>query len=285
MQIVERMCELRAVLPDMAMQKLVGDLETLPSAPASYWELINALGKPNVSISNVCRIVERDPALHAKVLQIANSAFFGLSQRVGSVSSAVNYLGLELIKALSVSSRVFAAALATPVIPGFSIEKLQTEGLLVGELAKLLVTDAKTGDDAFTAGFLRDVGQMILAVRAPKRFAEALRLAARSKRPLQLVEQELLGASHAEVGSFLLATWGLPAAIVKAVAHHHQVEAARETGGVAPAVYLAELLMREASSRAEPGDNEALETLGSPEELKRWREIAEQTIRRRTKTK
>ncbi len=298
LQVVERVCALRTLLPDPSMQKLVGDLDTLPSAPASYHELMRVLAKPNTSHAEICRIVECDAALHAKVLQLANSAFFGLPQRVGSAQSAIKFLGLELIKALAVANHVFSEALVMPALPGFSLEELQTDALLVAELAKQLAPDSQHGEQAFTAGFLRDVGQMVLALRAREPFAQALRQAAERGCPLHKVEKELLGSSHAEVGAFLLGTWGLPPAIVAAVAHHHAPEPADPADGVTLPVQLGEMLMVEAragggkpavQARAGAGvrtsrpEGSELDAFGSPAQVKRWRELAEQTLRRRMK--
>lgn len=281
-QVIERACELRGLLPDPELQKLVGNLDNLPSVPASYWELMRSLSKPNVGLAEVCRIVERDPALHAKVLQVANSAFFGLSQRVTSITSAVSYLGLELIKAMAVVNHVFSAAMTVPPIPGFSLEELQQNALLVAELAKTLIADPKQGNDAFTAGLLRDVGQMVLALGLRERFEQALSESEQSDRPLHEVERERLGASHAEVGAFLLGSWGLPTAVVLAVSHHHAPAHGRSSADpVTRAVQLAEALVEELSSEgANPARRraQALEAFGTPDELARWREIAARTL-------
>ncbi len=280
--IIGRACELRTLLPDPALQELVGNLDKLPSVPASYWDLMRVLARPNAGLEEICWIIERDPALHAKVLQVVNSAFFGLPQHVTSMQSAVTHLGLELIKAMAVANHVFSAAVSKGTLPGFSIEALRDNALHVAELAKRLVPDPKRASDAFTAGLLHEVGKMILAMGARERFAEVLARGAEEQRPIHLVEKELLGASHAEIGAFLLGTWGLPASVVTAIAHHHDpAPIGLSDGGLTVAVHVADALVEEASGSQSPSDHldmALLERLGLVGELERWRELARQTL-------
>lgn len=285
--VIERACELQAWLVDPTIRDLVRKLDKLPSLPAVYWELMRVLADPDVALADVGGIIEQDPAAAAKLLQIVNSAFFGLPQRIVSIDKAVSYLGLQLVKTLAITLHVFSAAESIRV-PGFSLEWLQESALLVAEIAKELVRDPRRGEEAFTAGLLRDLGKIILAIGVPERFAEALRLASQSQRPLHVVEKELLGVSHAEVGAFLLGTWGLPLPIVTAVAYHHAPAAAAPGDGeVIVAVHVADALVEEAGPAGVAGhlDASAIERLGLSGELVRWRAIAEGVMRRRAETR
>lgn len=289
-EVIERACELQALLVDPTLRALVGSVGTLPSVPAIYWELTRTLADPDAGVADVSKIVERDLALSAKVLQIVNSSFFGLPQQTTSIGKAVSYLGLSLVKALAVTLHVFSAGANARPIPGFSIEELQRSALLVAEIAKQIVRDPKRAEEAFLAGLLHDMGKIILALGVPERFGEALRLASESQRPLHLVEKELLDVSHAEVGAFLLGSWGLPLPIVAAVAYHHAPAAAAGDADLIIAVHVADALVEgsEAAGDARAAahlDASALEALGLSLELERWRGIADRVIRKGTETR
>ncbi len=99
-------------------------MDKIPSPPAIYWELTRAAAKPDVGLADLGKIVEKDPAMSAKVLQLVNSSYFGIAQTVASVPKAVTYLGLELLKVLAISAHVFGAVKMTP-IAGFSLDEIK----------------------------------------------------------------------------------------------------------------------------------------------------------------
>ena len=289
--VIERACELQTLLVDPRLRALAGSVGTLPSVPAIYWELTQALADPEVGAADVSKIVERDLALSAKVLQIVNSSFFGLPQRTTSVGKAVSYLGLSVVKAVAVTLQVFSAGASARPIPGFSVEELQQRAVLVAEIARRIIRDPKRAEEAYLAGLLHDMGKIILALGAPERFAEALRLAADSGHPLHLVEKEILHVSHAEVGAFLLGSWGLPLPIVAAVAYHHKpAAAASDDVDLTVAVHVASALVdgadqAGAARSADQLDTATLEALGMAQELVRWRGVAAAVLRKGTEAR
>lgn len=219
---LERACRLHAVLHNLRGVALVAELDGLPSVPRSYWQLVQAASKPDVSLQHITGIIESDPAMTVRVLQLVNSAFFGLMQRVTSVSAAVAYLGLENIKGLALSAHVFSA-FSTCQVRGFSLELFQAYSVRVGRLARDFVKDLGLGEEALTAGIVHDIGKMILAVRRPKELAAVIERVTQHNEPSHLVERELLGVSHAELGAQLLARWGIPAPVVECAAFHHDL--------------------------------------------------------------
>lgn len=284
-QVVERACDLRTLLEDPALQELVGRLDRLPSAPETYWELTRALTGAESSARRIAEIVERDPAMTAKILQIVNSAYFGLARRVTSIAHAVTLLGVDLLKGLAVGAQVFGAMDSAPPIPGFSMQALQSSGIVVARLAKKLVRDEQHADEAFTAGLLLEVGKIILASSLPDRFREVLRLVYQTGRPCHEVEKELLGVSHAELGAYLLGTWGLPTSIVEAIAFHHTpARAMPGISGIALASHVAASLVADASAATAGAgppaglDMSVVETLGLTSEVVRWRLLAEESV-------
>ncbi|HET8938523.1 MAG TPA: response regulator [Polyangiales bacterium] len=281
---IERVQQLQTRLADANIRNVVGSIEKLPSAPSTYWDLTLAAEKPDTGLSEFAAIVERDPAMSLKVLQLVNSAFFGAARRVNSVQQAVGRLGLELLKALTLSVHAFDT-LKAPPCPGFSIDDLQQHSFLTARLAKQLTTDANSGTEAFAACVLHDVGKLVLAVGAPPDLAEVLKQQRETQRPAYELEREKFGTTHAEVGAFLLGSWGLPLTLVETVAYHHMPQCAPGTAldssrAILAAVHAADALMdRTVYKVSEPGrDNKLdlifIEQCGLTKELPRWRELA-----------
>ncbi|MFO0556143.1 MAG: response regulator [Polyangiaceae bacterium] len=222
---VERTARLNELISNNVVRSAVGGMDRLPSVPKTYWALMRAAGRPDTSMTDIAKIVESDPAMAAKVLQLVNSAFFGLARRVTSIQQAVRLLGLDLLKGLVLSAHVFAT-FENAHLSGFNLEMFQQYSVRVANLAKRFLGDHAHADEAFAAGLVHDLGKLIIALRFPTEFAGIARLAASSPLPYHRVEFDSIGTTHAELGGYLLGVWGLPFTIVEAVAFHHSPTAA-----------------------------------------------------------
>jgi HD-like signal output (HDOD) protein/CheY-like chemotaxis protein len=278
--VIERVSQLQTRLEDRNIRDIVGGIDRLPSAPTTYWELTAAASKAETSLADLAAIVERDPAMSLKVLQLVNSAYFGAARRVSSVQQAVGRLGVELLKALTLSVQAFEA-LSAPPCEGFSIDDLQQHSFVTARLAKQLTPDPVSGAEAFATSVLHDVGKLVLAVGARQQFSEILAEQRKTGRLLYEVEQERLGTTHAEVGAYLLGSWGLPLTMVEAVAYHHMPSSATEAPlPVLAAVHVADALMDQVqyktadTSRDYKLDLSFLEKSNLSGELPRWRALA-----------
>lgn len=276
-------CGLRGLLARPEMRQLVGSSNELPSAPRTFIELSNALANPSTSARAVSEIIERDIGISARVLQLVSSAFYGLPRAVTSISGAVAYLGVEVIKAIVLSVEVSRMFPLTQSIPDFSVDALRQQGMRASQFAKRILGHEPGGDVLLVAGLLQDTGQLVLASRAPSRFGVALSTASAQKQPLQEVETGLFGASHAEIGAYLLGLWGLPQRVVSAVANH--LEPQRMGGRVfdaATALYVANLLvvdpdvpaLEEVPLHTIALDLAFLRVVGVAHQLDEWRRLA-----------
>jgi HD-like signal output (HDOD) protein len=239
---------------------MIAGLDRLPSVPHVYLEITRAAGQPNSTLDDISEIVERDPALVAKVLQVVNSAYFGLRRELSSIRQAVQYLGADILKGLALGGQVFGTARIKP-FEGFSLEGLQQHSLHTARLARRLVGGQTGLDDVFTAAIVHDVGQIVLAAGQREQFAEVRRRARAERRAYHEVELETFGASHAGIGAYLLGMWGLPFPIVEAAAYHHapRLVAAGERRLLA-AVHLADALVSAADpDAASPGAEHRLD--------------------------
>jgi putative nucleotidyltransferase with HDIG domain len=221
---VARAFALRDLLKDDSLIKLISRIDTLPSLPTLYVKVIDELNSPNSSIQKIAEIISRDVGMTAKILQLANSAFFGLSQHVNNPLRAVTILGLDTIKALIMTVHIFSQFdRSTPT--GFSITDLWTHSMQCGVLAKTIAKAEDQGriavEDAFMGGLLHDVGKLVLIANLSDRYGEAMAIAAETNRPLWEAEHQVFGTTHAQVGAYLMGLWGLPDRIVEAIAFHH----------------------------------------------------------------
>jgi HD-like signal output (HDOD) protein len=167
-------------------------------------------------------------------------------------------------------------------LPNFSLDAIQKRSLATAQLAKRLLGYEASGDSVLIAGMLQDVGQIVLAARAPQRFAIALQASARGKMPLHEAERELFGATHAEIGGYLLGLWGLPSRLVQAVAHHLEPDEQSRSFDAAAALYVANLLaanpdvpaLEEIPARTIALDLRFLRAIGVAHQLEDWRRMA-----------
>jgi HD-like signal output (HDOD) protein len=283
---IERACHLKALLHDDSIRRIVGGLGELPPVPQTYHAMTLALAGPNNSIRNVARIIEADVAISAKILQLVNSAFFGAARSITNVQTAVCHLGINTLKSLVLSVEVFRVFAPKRPLPGFSLEDLQRHARLTSYIAARLPVPNHLVDIAVVAGMLHDVGKLIMAWKLPERFKKLMAEGREEQCPLYKVEEREYGFSHAEIGAYLLGLWGLPYAVVEAVAlHHTPSRVPHRNFDAASAVYIANLLARELdSSPPLPWDDERqsdqqyLTSLGVQMDVPQWRAMAAEVL-------
>lgn len=218
---LERVCALQELVDDDAIRAMLGELRALPSLPRTYAELERAIGRADVSRSEIAAIVERDPPLAVKVLQLANSAFFGTPRQTSTVQDAIAYLGVDLLKSLALAADVFFSLEHAKAGRALA-DVLQERAVSVARLAKRLAPDPRLADLAFTTGLLHNLGMMLLALKVPERAKRIVSTAERTGKPWHVVETEEEGVpGYAALGAYLLGAWGLPLELVEAVAYQH----------------------------------------------------------------
>jgi HD-like signal output (HDOD) protein/CheY-like chemotaxis protein len=222
---ITRTCALRDILSEGSLKALVSRLEVLPSLPANYDEMMEALASPESSSRKIGGIISKDMSMTAKILKTVNSAFFGLYRKVSSPSQAVSLLGLEMVRDLAISIHIFSQ-FDQARFPHISLDELWKHSLVTGRFAKVIaIAEKQNGSvvaNAFTGGVLHDLGKLVLGINFPERYEEAMDLALAEDRLLKDVEAEVFGTTHAEVGAYLLGLWGLPDPIIEAIIFHHQ---------------------------------------------------------------
>jgi len=279
---LKRAAELRLLLSDLKLRSLVGSSNRLPSPPRLFREMTRLLSSRRSAIEDIASLIEQDVALSAQLMRLVASAFFGLPQKVRTVRGAVAYLGFNTVKTLVLGVAIAQEYKTPRPVRGFDIDALQRHSLLTARLAREILAGSGLADDAFSAGMLHNVGQLLLASRAPEEYSEVM-IRAREGQDLCASERATFGVTHPEVGAYLLGIWGLPQPLVRAVARHHLPDAAvSEDLDPALAVALAQKLtsnpdapaMDGASDPASAIDLRHLREVGVVGRLESWRDSA-----------
>ena len=279
---ISRVCALDSCLMDERLIGLVAQLRSLPSLPSLYFQIIEALSDPETSLDRVAGIVSQDPAMTAKILQLVNSAFFGVARRISNPADAVQHLGFDRVRSLVLSLHVFSCFEQVQA-GGFSFDGVWKHSMATGavaqKIARLEKADPAVVDESYVGGMLHDIGKVMLAASLPEQYGKAVALARERKVPLAEAEREIFGVSHPQVGAYLLGLWGLPITMVEAVAFHHDpARCGLEGFSALTAVHVASFLENEIhpADGVTPSALDAtyLAGLGVEDRLEDWRAAA-----------
>lgn len=224
------------------LAQLARRVTELPPLPQALVAVMQALQRDDLSTDHSIQLIERDPALAARTLRLANSAFYGVPGRVGSIADAVHLLGLRTVGGV-LTAAAMHCQLRVDRCPGFGFEAYWRHALGTALLARALGPRAGlNGDEAFLAGLMHDVGALVLAAFHPEEAAEVIRLARAVDRPAHEVELSSLGLHHGTVGALVARHWRFPAAIADAIEQHHEPASAAMPMNLALLVQLADAL-------------------------------------------
>ncbi|WP_454063795.1 response regulator [Candidatus Nitrospira salsa] len=281
---ISRTCALSALLEAPTLKQLASQMISIPTLPSLYTELVQVLEDPESTLEHISTIVAKDMGMTAKILKLVNSAFFGLPRQVSSPSQAISFLGIETLKTLVLTVQVFEE-LKPKHTTNFSIESLWEHSIQTGDFAWKIAQAENLEEhlvsDTLAAGMLHDVGILLLATQLPDHFAEAIELSNAQQVSLHEAERQILSASHAELGGYLLGLWGLRHPVVEAVAFHHQPKVI-ETQQFTPltAVHIANALHTEKEKSGEQREgqgiqDEYIDSIGLTAHLQSWRDICQ----------
>jgi len=277
-RVIDRACKLRDTLADENLKQVVASLSTLPSPPKVYSDLLAALQQEAPSLQRIGEIIATDVSMTAKVLQLANSAWFALNRSIDEPADAVLVLGTETIKTLVLSAHVFAQLESDCNETSEFVRSVCAHSVRVAHLARSIAllegADRTTANFAFMAGMMHEVGLLVMAVDAPESTAKTLEHARSEGISLMDAERSLLPATHAQVGAYLLGLWGLPNPILEAVAFIDDPGLAAPSGFSAlAAVHVADALLHaqpDAPTPAHPVQLEFLEAANLTHRLPAW---------------
>ncbi len=279
---VRRAFTLRDLMQDETLKSVVANMSSLPSLPEQYEKIMQELQSDEPSLQKVAGIIETDVAMSAKILQLVNSAFFGLARNLTSPAEAAMYLGVDVIKSLVLTTGVFSQFDGSDVDTA-TLRSIWNHSAQVGSLAKKIMLQA-TGDKlpadyALMGGLLANVGKLVIAANFPDKFVAIEQRVRENAEPEWVIEREIVGHSHTEIGAYLIGIWGLPNPVIECVAYHHQPADCVEAG-LTPltAVHVATAIV-DANGAQELVrlDAEYVDALGLSDKLPKWIALNDET--------
>lgn len=277
---IQASLSLRDFISNENIQEIVSKIEVLPSLPNVYVEVANELRKENSSMHRVAEIIEHDIGMSAKILQLVNSSFFGIPNHISNIGQAVGFLGIEVIRSLVLSIGIFSKF---RVISSYekTLAELINHSLMTGTCAKEIV-QAEGGsqeeeENAFTAGLLHKIGEVIFMSYMPKKYKNIQTEMKKEHISLQEEEEKILGATYAEAGAYLLGIWGLKDMITEAIAYHLKPSmCARKNNLALTALHSAcAFLEEEENPTPTKIDMSYIESIGKTDRVQQWRDICQ----------
>lgn len=275
---VSRAFALSKLLSDNNIKQVVAGMQTLPSMPTLYGRVVQAVQTSDGSLEKIGQLIECDIGMTAKILQMVNSAFFGMQRTISSSVQAVSLLGLDTVQSLILSAEVFDEFDQTKSL-GLPLDTIWHHSITVAACAKRIIQaencEQQMIDDAFVAGLLHDTGKLVMATHLSQDAGRALMSEHSKGSTSWQIGLADCSATHAEIGAYLLGLWGLPSSIVEAVAFHHNPSSCPiYTFSLLTAVHVANALVNEGESTEHHAsvDLDYLEALGLNHRLPVWRE-------------
>ncbi len=219
--------------------KIMMEVSTFPSMPRAGVKLRTLLNEKDVQISEIEQIMRHDPGLTTNVLRLANSAYFGVPAKVGSLKQAVMLLGIKRFAQIAVSASMSKTMDKT--VEGYDLcpGQLWLHSIAASNTAEALAKNKKFAEtnDVFTPALLHDMGKLVLGKFVKEEFHKIESIVANGV-TLDIAENMVFGTDHAEIGALILAKWSLPIDIVNAVRWHHNTERIKNSNMQSDIVYL-----------------------------------------------
>ena len=279
---IERAFAIRDILKKDSLKQLVTHIRMIPSLPDLYLQVVNELRSPNASTHKVGQIIAQDIGMSAKVLQLVNSAFFGLRRHIAEPAQAAALLGLDVLKSLVLMAQVFSQV-EKSFPAGYSLQILWTHSLAVAHSARTIAknnqVDKKSVDDAFMSGLFHDLGKLVLIVNMPEQYGQVLHLIQDAKKEQTEAEREVFGGTHEEVGAYLLGLWGFADPVMESASFHHRPSTNIGTEFCSlTAVHVANVFVNEFEAAGKKPSLTALdvaylERIGCADQIEAWHDL------------
>jgi len=227
------------------VQKILGRIKALPTLSLVVAKVIQVVSNPMTSASDLSAIITVDQALTAKVLRLANSAFYGFPFRIKNITQAVSILGFDTIRNLALTVSVYKVYTGEGG-SDFSHAEFWKHCVGVAICANLLARKIKykSPEGAFTAGLLHDIGKTFFDQYMHQEFGDALKYAKENRTSIEEAEKVCIGLDHALVGKWMAEKWNLPPELRSGIASHHHPELEEEEPVMANIIFAANILCK-----------------------------------------
>jgi putative nucleotidyltransferase with HDIG domain len=198
----------------------------IPSIPLVLIRIIQTLDADSSSASELESLILHDPALSARILRLANSAFYSFHTQVKTISHAITLLGVNLVSSIAIGINIFDTFTKGAKTEAALINKLWTHSYGVGMLAREIWVRCghkeKEGEFAFLCGLLHDLGKVVLFKTYPNHYGSIFAIPkSGTDLAISAYETENYGMDHAEIGEMLAKQWGFPPELANVIRRHH----------------------------------------------------------------
>jgi putative nucleotidyltransferase with HDIG domain len=232
------------------LDKIIESVQSLPPLPGAVQRLLGMANDPNTNFKDMARVISKDEALTARVLQIANSAFYGLSHKVTTTQQAMVVLGVNGVKNLALGAAVFGYSAKKIKNPPLDREAFWRHSLAVACASGLVASRLRLAkaDEVFVGGLLHDIGKVVMMEVFIDEYRQVMALADKRNCPVHTAEKEIFGLTHAVVGEELCKQWKIPHELTHAIGTHHRAFKMPQGGepaeGMTAAVQIADELSK-----------------------------------------
>ena len=186
---------------NISSQEITSKIKDLPTLPLVAVRVMEIINDPHSSASDLAEVISSDPAMTAKVLRLVNSAYYGFPNPITTITHAVAIMGFNTLRSLVLSVATFDLFSKKKPDQFFQLEELWMHSIGTAVGSKLLAKrlGLPNFEELFIAGLLHDVGKVVLDIYLHQDFISCINTAQKTSKPLWIVEQEVIGSSHAEI--------------------------------------------------------------------------------------
>jgi len=226
-----------------SLKEFVKNIKNLPTIPVVAQKILGLLGDNNLSVDKLEEIVENDPAISAKILSVANSAFFGFQVSTDLLSNAIMRVGFNNVRNIALGISLMTILDDGKRGERFDYQRIFNHSIAVGFTARLISRNLKhsNAEDALMNGMLHDLGYLVLNKYFQEVYNEVL-YTLDDGSPLLDAEKKVMNFTHADIGSWLAEEWKLPEAIIDINTFHHNPSLAQRNTMQVAVVHIADYL-------------------------------------------
>jgi putative nucleotidyltransferase with HDIG domain len=229
----------------VTLDSYLSSIRNLPSLPTTYLELKKACDNPRKGADDIAAVISNDLSLASRLLQMANSAFYGFPRKVETVSDAVGKIGITQIQSLVLATSVMDSfRFISPYV--LDMKRFWRHSLSCAIASGLLARRESLGVDPetlFVGGLLHDIGRLVIYLKNPAEAKKLIEYCLEEQALEVPTEEKHFGFSHAEIGAGLIERWNLPKTLVEMVRYHHKPDDAKEYKRVVYLVHVADFVV------------------------------------------
>ncbi len=212
----------------LTLEEITKDIVDVPALPQVTNDIMRLTEDPDSTVQDIERIVMKDQSLTARILRLANSAYYGYPRRISTISEASVLLGFQAIRSITLTASV--NGLLVKEVKGYGLEEneLWKQSLSTAIVSRHIAKKVKYAkvDKVYVAGLLRDIGKVIMSYYLTEHFNKIMELIKKEGVDFLEAEEKILGFNHGQVGAKVAKKWNLPDELIEAIAYHHTPEKA-----------------------------------------------------------